>query len=53
MAEYESKQMELVQANSSVVQVPYVGIHENTSFYWKVLCTADLDPTDKLHFIYK
>jgi hypothetical protein len=53
MAGYESKQMELVQANSSAVQVPYVGAHKNASVYWNVLCTADLDPTDKLISIYK
>jgi hypothetical protein len=31
VAEYESKQMELEQANSSAVQVPYVEDHENAS----------------------
>jgi len=31
VVEYESKQMELEQANSSAVQVPYVKDHENAA----------------------
>lgn len=50
---YESKQTELVRANSSTVQVPYVEVHENASNYLNGLCTADLGPLDKLLSIYK
>ena len=44
VAEYESKQMELEQANSSAVQVPYVEDQENVSDYLNVLRTAALGP---------
>jgi hypothetical protein len=46
VVEYESKQMELEQANFSAVQVPYVEDHESASVYLNVLCTADLGPLD-------
>ena len=53
MVEYDSKQMKLVETNSSTVKVPYVEVHANASDYLNGLCTADLGPLDKFLSIYK
>jgi len=53
VVEYDSKQMELVEANSITVQVPSVEVHANASNYLNGLCTADLSPLNKFLSIYK